>query len=99
MELSGDIDLKHSPKLRELLQKKASAKTPKLLIDFSKVKYIDSSGLATLIEYFQSTRKYDGRVALFGMNDRVNSVFELVRLSEVFAMFKEEADAVAHLSG
>ncbi len=98
LELSGDIDLKNSPELREVLQKKAATKTEKLMLDFSGVKYIDSSGLATLIEYFQATRKFKGRVALFGMSDRVRSVFELVRLGEVFTILKTREEAEQDLN-
>lgn len=82
----GDIDLHHSPKLRSLLQAKAKEKCPKLLVDFTAVPYIDSSGLATLVEYFQGSRSFSGKLALAGLNPRVRSVFELVRLSEIFSI-------------
>ncbi len=82
----GDIDLHHSPKLRALLQGKVKEKCPKLLVDFSAVPYIDSSGLATLVEYFQGSRSYSGKLALAGLNPRVRSVFDLVRLTEIFSI-------------
>ncbi len=56
LELGGDIDLQHSPELRRILQARAAQKIPALLLDFTGVAYIDSSGLATLIEYYQSSR-------------------------------------------
>ncbi|MFQ3669960.1 MAG: STAS domain-containing protein [Verrucomicrobiia bacterium] len=82
----GDIDLHHSPKLRALLQAKVKEKCPKLLVDFTAVPYIDSSGLATLVEYFQGSRAYAGKLALAGLNPRVRSVFDLVRLTEIFSI-------------
>ena len=82
----GDVDLESSPKLREALKRKSVSKTPKLLIDFQEVPYIDSSGLATLIEYFQDARAFKGKIALAGMSPRVKSVFEIVRLDQMFPL-------------
>ena len=50
VSITGDIDLESSPQLRTFLRAKIAQKTPKLLLDFGGVNYIDSSGLATLIE-------------------------------------------------
>lgn len=87
IRLTGEIDLQHSPRLRTLLQSKASVKAPVLLLDFTEVKYIDSSGLATLVEYYKNSRSYSGRLAVAGLSSRVRSIFDLVRLSEVFGIF------------
>lgn len=84
LELSGEIDLQHSPEMRRLLQARAAQRVPALLLDFTRVKYIDSSGLATLIEYYQSSRAYNGKIVVAGLSHRVRSIFELVRLNEVF---------------
>jgi anti-sigma B factor antagonist len=48
VSIVGDIDLASSPKLREFLKPKSAQKTPRLLLDFAGVNYIDSSGLAAL---------------------------------------------------
>jgi anti-sigma B factor antagonist len=87
IRLSGEIDLQHSPKLRALLQSKVCLKSPALLLDFTEVKYIDSSGLATLVEYYKNSRSYSGQLAVAGLSNRVRSIFDLVRLSEVFGIF------------
>jgi anti-sigma B factor antagonist len=91
--LKGDIDLQHSPEMRQLLQCKAHIRTPSLLLDFSAVKYIDSSGLATLVEYYQNSRSYSGRIALAGLTERVRSIFDLVRLSEIFPIYSNLEEA------
>jgi len=99
LDLSGEVDLQSSPKLRELLQSKAKVKCPKLLINLEKVAYIDSSGLATLIEYFQTSRPYKGSLALCNLTPRVKNVFEIARLDQIFAIHPGEAEAVAALRG
>ena len=95
IRLSGEIDLQHSPEMRQLLHEKANKSVPAILLDFSEVKYIDSSGLATLVEYYQKSRGYSGQIALAGMNNRVRSVFDLVRLNEIFPIYPSEAEARA----
>jgi anti-sigma B factor antagonist len=98
IRLTGEIDLQHSPRLRRLLQQKARQKAPLILLDFQGVKYIDSSGLATLVEYFKISRGYSGRVAIAGLSERVRSIFDLVRLGEVFPLFPSEVEARAALA-
>ncbi|NDE85189.1 MAG: anti-sigma factor antagonist [Verrucomicrobia bacterium] len=93
LTVSGEIDLNQSPTLRSTLRAKAAAKTPCLLLDFSAVLYIDSSGLATLIEYYQSSRTFAGKLALCSLAPRVRSSFDLVRLSEVFSIYPDLAAA------
>jgi anti-sigma B factor antagonist len=93
IRLSGEIDLQHSPQLRQLLLTKVSVRTPVLVLDFTEVKYIDSSGLATLVEYYKKSRGYSGQLAVAGLSNRVRSIFELVRLGEVFGIFPTVTDA------
>jgi anti-sigma B factor antagonist len=95
LKLSGEIDLHASPALRTQLQAIASKKTPRLLVDFSAVEYIDSSGLATLIEYVRQAAAHKGRIALFGLKPKVRTIFDLVRLGELFAIHPTREEALA----
>jgi len=96
--VQGEIDLHVSPALRAVLKAKAQAKTPRLLLNLAGVAYIDSSGLATLIEYYQSARSYQGKFGLCSLNLSVRSSIELVRLTEVFSIFPNESEALKALA-
>ena len=98
LKVSGEVDLHASPDLRSELQSCVSEKTPVLLIDFSAVEYIDSSGLATFIEYLRDAAAYDGKIALFGMKQKVRTIFDLVRLNELFTIADSADAAVAALA-
>lgn len=98
VSIKGDIDLESSPKLREFLKTKSVAKCTKLLLDFSAVSYIDSSGLATLIEYFQATQPFKGKLALSALSPRVRNVFEIVRLEQIFSLHPDNTSALAALN-
>ena len=95
--ITGDIDLESSPKLRDFLKPKSTQKTPRLLLDFAGVNYIDSSGLATLIEYFQSVQGFGGKMALAALSPRVKNVFEIVRLEQIFSLHPDIPSALAAL--
>lgn len=92
LKLTGEIDLHASPALRAELQKCASARIATLLVDFSGVDYIDSSGLATFIEYVRECSPHGGKIALFGLKPKVKTIFNLVRLNELFVL-SDTADA------
>lgn len=96
--ISGDVDLASSPKLREHLKSKTSEKCSKLLLDFSDVSYIDSSGLATLIEYFQAAQSFGGKLAISNLSPRVRNVFEIVRLEQIFSLHPDVPSAVSALN-
>ncbi|MES2309529.1 MAG: STAS domain-containing protein [Verrucomicrobiota bacterium] len=97
LSIDGDIDLESSPQLRTELKKISGAKTPKLLLDFSKTTYIDSSGLATLIEYFQAAGAYQGKLGLCGLTPRVKNSFTIVRLDEVFSFYNDLTTGISAL--
>jgi len=97
LQPEGEIDLHASPVLRAELHEFVEAKTPVLLVDFSAVGYIDSSGLATLIEYVRDSKPFAGKFALFGLQPKVKMVFELVRLNELFTIAETKESALATL--
>lgn len=99
LRLGGEIDLHASPELRKLLQAEKEAGQPALLLDFTDVSYIDSSGLATLIEYCRECSTYDGRLVLYGLAPKVKMVFELVRLNELFTIRESREEAVSAVQG
>ena len=82
----GEIDINFSPKLREALMSKVSKKPEKLYIDCTDVKYIDSSGIATLVEALREIRKYDGEMIVRNCSTEVRSVFEISKLDKVFSL-------------
>ena len=98
IHLEGEIDLEWSPDLRKLLQSKSKEKCPALILDFSQVSYIDSSGLATIVEYVRDAGAYKGRIALADLQDTVRTIFEMVRLNEIIPHYATLDKAVAAVS-
>lgn len=97
LELTGEIDLHSGVSLRRELTLCAEGRTSALLLDFRRVGYIDSSGLAILIEYLKSASQFGGKLALFGLEKKVASLFELVRLDQLFVIAEDQDAALARL--
>jgi anti-sigma B factor antagonist len=98
VQITGEVDMARSPELRAVLAVHAEARCPALLLDFTEVKYIDSSGLATLVEYVQKSSAFGGKFAVGGLRANVRTIFEMVRLNEVFPVHPSVADARAALA-
>lgn len=95
LALAGEIDLHYAPVLRSLLQAKVKAHCPALVLDLAEVTFIDSSGLAAIIEYFRDTSANEGVLCLAGLNENLQTIFEIVRLEKVLAIFPTRRDALA----
>ncbi len=91
--LSGEVNIDTSPDLRKLCGELIDDKIKKLLLDFSAVNYIDSSGLATLVEVFRKMKHYEGRLRLCNLSEKVRSLFEITKLTKLFEIFDTEAQA------
>jgi anti-sigma B factor antagonist len=95
--ISGEVDLQHSPDLRAALRVHSKARRPVLLVDFANVTYLDSSGLATLVEYYQTSRQFGGKIALYNLAPRIRNVLEIARLDRIFSVYPDEASALSSL--
>ena len=95
LPLEGEIDLHVSPGISASLKAMVENKPQTLVVDLSKVSYIDSSGLAVLIEAMQNVAAYKGGFALAGLQDGVRPIFEIARLDQVFRIFPDVDSALA----
>lgn len=90
----GDIDLYTSPTLRQAILEAVQKQLSPIVVNLTQVTYMDSSGVATLIEGFQLSKAYGGTVRLVGLNERVSEVFKLARLQQVFEICQTETEAI-----
>jgi len=93
ISVTGEVDLYSSPRMREPVVAAARQEHALVLVDLTSVSYMDSSGIATLVEALQVTKKAGGRLVLVGLTPRVREVFELARLQSIFEI-APDVDAV-----
>ncbi len=91
--LGGDVDLENSPRARELLLE-CAGRGKKVLVDLSAVSYIDSSGVASLVEAFQLAKRNRTDFALVSVNTAALRVLELARLDKVFTIHESVSDGL-----
>ena len=91
----GEIDLSRAPSLRQFMTETLSDQPPVAVVDLTDVPYMDSSGVATLVEAMQHARRYGGKLILCGLQDKVRSIFEIARLDMVFTIVDSADEALA----
>ncbi|HVO03819.1 MAG TPA: STAS domain-containing protein [Candidatus Cybelea sp.] len=91
--LEGEIDLEQAGAVRRALLDSLK-KGRHVLVDLSQVTYIDSSGIASLVEGLQVARKQKNDLGLVAVSQRVRRVLELARLDKVFQIYADLAAAV-----
>jgi len=93
VDVSGDIDMASSPGLRKTLLESLK-KTPRLAVNMREVRYVDSSGVASLVEVLKEARTKQKRLVLFGLNTTVHEVLQLTRLTTIFEIRETEEEAL-----
>lgn len=95
-DVSGDIDLANSPQLRKaLLRELREVRVPRVVLNLKAVRYIDSSGVASLVEGLKASRDVGSRFVLFGLNTTTREVLQLSKLVKTFEIYDDEEQAIA----
>ncbi len=95
VRVHGEIDYSRAPELRQALLEQLEAAPARLIVDLSDVPYMDSSGVATLVEALQVQRAKGHELVLCSLQPKVKGIFEIARLDSVFQI----VDACGDLSG
>lgn len=93
--LRGPLTMENVPPFLNAVRRESA---PTMILDFSEVPYLDSSGLGSLVSAYTSCLKTGRRIALTGVNKRVLRVFEITRMDAVFLMFPTLSDALEAFS-
>ena len=91
--MGGEVNLETSPILRKLFERLIKENKKKIIVDLAGVSYIDSSGLATLIEMLQRLKGIDAKMRICGIQQKVKYVFEITKLDKLFEMFEDQQKA------
>ena len=97
-ELSGRFDNYSSPQLAERLEGATHAAPANIIVSMAKVTFVDSTGLATLVQGMKRSRQQGGDLYLSGLQRSVYMIFELTRLDKAFNIFVDESHALEAFS-
>jgi anti-sigma B factor antagonist len=95
LDIAGDIDLAHSSEVRRMvLIEFREKRTPRVILNLLEVNYIDSSGVASLVEGLKASRDVGSRLILFGLSPIAHEVLQLSRLLTIFEIYDTEEKAL-----
>jgi anti-sigma B factor antagonist len=96
VDVTGDITLYNTPEVRKILLELLKDKHAKrVIVNLKNVKYIDSAGVASLVEGLKISRDMKSGFALYGLSRTTREVLELTRLLKVFEVHDTEEQALA----
>jgi anti-sigma B factor antagonist len=93
VEVEGEVDLGTSPDLRRTLLETLPT-VGRLALNLSAIRYIDSSGIATLVEVLNRSQHLKKEFVLFGLSPAVQEVFRLTHVVRIFQVFQTEQEAL-----
>jgi anti-sigma B factor antagonist len=93
VEVEGDVDLGTSPAFRRTLFETLHGGAT-LALNLAAIRYIDSSGIATLIEVLKDSQRLNKQFVLFGLSPAVEEVFRLTHVIRIFQVFQTEQEAL-----
>lgn len=95
LEVEGQLIVGNRQELKATIQQALDNGERKLLVDFAKTGYIDSSGLGALVSISKKVREQGGELRLSGLNEDLRSLFELTKLDTLFAISDDAPQALA----
>ena len=95
VQVDGQLIVGNRQELKDLVQQALEQGERRLLIDFSRTGYIDSSGLGALVSISKKNREAGGELRLSGLNEDLRSLFELTKLDTLFAIAETPQQALA----
>lgn len=95
IRFEGDISGQDDQHLRDLFTQLVEGERVQAVADMSRVSFVDSTILGTLVWGMKSLREAGGDFRMYGLHDFVKRLFDITQLSQAFRTFESEDDAVA----
>ena len=95
LEIEGEVDVYTSPELKQHLVSLVESGVKRVIVNLSKVEYLDSTGLGVLIGGLKRLREGDGNLVLVGPGMRILRIFEITGLDKIFDIYATEQEAAA----
>lgn len=94
IELEGEVDVYTAPQLKQQMISLLESGAKELIVDLTKVDYLDSTALGVLIGGLKRMRERDGNMVLICPSPRIRRVFEITGLDKIFDIFNAQEDAM-----
>jgi anti-sigma B factor antagonist len=98
IKVMGDVDASSSIELDNAIKRAVSDGLKKILINGQELHYISSAGLGVFMSYLQDFEKQSIKMALFGLNEKVENVFKILGLDQLIHLVDTEEEAKTHMN-
>ena len=95
VDVTGEIDVYTAPLLREELASLIDSEHTDLVVDLTKVGFMDSTGLGVLVGALKKVRTLGGDLRLVIDQEKILKVFRITALTQVFTMHSSIDESVA----
>ena len=94
IDLAGDIDGSADAAMNAAYAQAEAAGSDPVLLNFSGVGYINSTGIALIVGLLAQARKSHRKLVTYGLSDHYQEIFRITRLSDFMGMYDDEASAL-----
>ncbi|MDI6695328.1 MAG: STAS domain-containing protein [Anaerolineales bacterium] len=95
IDLHGEVDSFASNRLHEAYSEVEQFDPPVILLNFSDVSYINSTGIALIVSLLAQARKMHRKVYVYGLTDHYITIFQITRLADFMSIYPNEDSALA----
>ncbi|HEX9922396.1 MAG TPA: STAS domain-containing protein [Anaerolineae bacterium] len=95
IDLAGEINAAAEQTLQTVYAAAESQNPGAILLNFSAVDYINSTGIALIVRLLAQARKSQRRLLAYGLNDHYREIFRITSLVDFISIFPDEATALA----
>ena len=95
VDLSGKITIGEGDVvLRETVETLLKEGRSKLVLNLSRISYMDSAGIGELVACYKRSREKGGQLKLLNPSGKVYDLLQLTKLEEIFETFRDEGEAI-----
>lgn len=95
IDLQGEIDAFADTALKAAYAEAASDNPHTIVLNFSQVSYINSTGIALIVSLLAKTQKTNCNLVVYGLTDYYQELFDITSLSDFMAIYPDEVHALA----
>jgi anti-sigma B factor antagonist len=96
-DISGEVTSAAENRLTEAYNQATTAGTKHIVLNFSALDYMNSSGIGLLVTLLIRAQRQNQRLLAYGLNQHYERIFELTRLDEAIGIFQNEAEVLASI--
>lgn len=96
--INGDVDASSSIQLDDALGAAVNGGTSKIIIDCAGLNYISSAGLGVFMSYIEDINTKNIKMAIFGLNEKVRNVFDILGLDQLLIIVNSEKEALGSVN-